>query len=117
MECAEGRLKASASLQNPSEDVNRVCRLAMVKPTASPKTAGISSSVKGFFCRYWPAGDSNVSATRRELRASSKATINRKAGDALMNEAAENMTVWLQFFLYMKSVFKFPILKRYPPFI
>jgi hypothetical protein len=35
----------------------------------------------------------------------------------LMNEAAENMTVWLQFFLFMKSVFIFPILKRYPPFI
>jgi len=52
--------------------------------------------------------------------------INRKAGDALMNEAAENMTVWLQFFLYMKSAFKFngksihcrfPILKRHTSFI
>jgi len=52
MESAEGRLKISASLQNPSEDVNRVCRLVMVKPMASPKTAGISSSVTGFFCRY-----------------------------------------------------------------
>ncbi len=93
MELAEGRLKISASLQNPSEDLNRVCRLVMVKPMASPKTAGINSSVAGFFCRYRSAGDSNTSATCRELITISKATINRKAGDALMNEAVENMTV------------------------